>query len=227
MRNLNSDSAKRRRTSKASNLERLLDAAEAVFAERGFHGTNIHEVCARAGVGIGTFYSHFDDKRALLKRVMTERAVTVADIINSDDLTTRTRIAAKMRAIVDEPLAVGLWRAWHQGVVDYEALARFSDEWRKSTRDRLAASIREARRSLGVERPGTEAEIVAWTLMTLMRELAINERRLAPDVETLAALFEILIRSELPRSEVSRRDARSSQNEANAPQRGSRALRKR
>ena len=46
--------------------ERLLRAAEDLFARQGYAGTSIGDVAERAGVGVGTVYHHFADKRALL-----------------------------------------------------------------------------------------------------------------------------------------------------------------
>lgn len=45
---------------------RLLAAAEELFTRRGYAGTSMADVAARAGVGVGTVYHHFPDKRALL-----------------------------------------------------------------------------------------------------------------------------------------------------------------
>lgn len=47
----------------------ILDAALLVFAERGFHGTNVPEVAERAGVGVGTLYRYFESKEALVNQV--------------------------------------------------------------------------------------------------------------------------------------------------------------
>jgi AcrR family transcriptional regulator len=43
----------------------LLDAALALFAEQGFGATSIPEICARAGLTKGAFYSNFSDKDEL------------------------------------------------------------------------------------------------------------------------------------------------------------------
>ncbi|WP_329173767.1 TetR/AcrR family transcriptional regulator [Streptomyces sp. NBC_01477] len=50
------------------NRERLLDAAEAVFAASGT-GASTEEIAQRAGVGIGTVFRHFPTKEALLAAV--------------------------------------------------------------------------------------------------------------------------------------------------------------
>ena len=45
---------------------RVLDAAETLFARHGYEPTSMADVADRAGVGVGTLYHHFPDKRALL-----------------------------------------------------------------------------------------------------------------------------------------------------------------
>lgn len=46
--------------------EALLDAAEALFFEKGADATSVADVAARAGCSVGAVYHHFRDKRALL-----------------------------------------------------------------------------------------------------------------------------------------------------------------
>jgi AcrR family transcriptional regulator len=67
--------AARRRDAGASR-EAILDAAEALFAGRGYEGTSLHEVGARAGVSRGTpsyfFHSKADLHRAVLERCFAQ-----------------------------------------------------------------------------------------------------------------------------------------------------------
>jgi AcrR family transcriptional regulator len=44
----------------------ILDAAQTVFAERGYHRTTIKDIAAQAGVADGTVYNYFEGKDALL-----------------------------------------------------------------------------------------------------------------------------------------------------------------
>jgi AcrR family transcriptional regulator len=48
---------------------RILDAALALFAERGFHGTAVPLVAKRANVGAGTIYRYFESKEALVNEL--------------------------------------------------------------------------------------------------------------------------------------------------------------
>jgi AcrR family transcriptional regulator len=45
---------------------KVLAAAEALFGRRGYEPTTMADVAERAGIGVGTLYHHFPDKRALL-----------------------------------------------------------------------------------------------------------------------------------------------------------------
>lgn len=54
----------------------LLDAAEKVFGELGFHNAGIVEITQQAEVAMGTFYLYFPDKRAIfheLVRTLNQR----------------------------------------------------------------------------------------------------------------------------------------------------------
>ena len=56
--------------------EAILDAAAAVFAERGYHGANIPAICERACVSTGALYKYFRNKEALFRAVL-DRGVDI------------------------------------------------------------------------------------------------------------------------------------------------------
>ncbi|MBP2479040.1 AcrR family transcriptional regulator [Crossiella equi] len=58
------------RADAARNETKVLCAARAVFAEQGEHAL-IEDIAARAGVGVGTVYRRFGNKRGLLLAVIT------------------------------------------------------------------------------------------------------------------------------------------------------------
>ncbi len=68
--------------------QKLLDAAEHVFGQAGYHNAGIAEITRRAGVALGTFYLYFPDKRAVFDelvrtlnhRLRREVQVAIADL---------------------------------------------------------------------------------------------------------------------------------------------------
>jgi AcrR family transcriptional regulator len=58
----------------AESRRRILDAAAALMAERGFAGTSISEVSRRSGLPASSIYWHFESKEGLLGAVMEEGA---------------------------------------------------------------------------------------------------------------------------------------------------------
>ena len=59
------------------NRERILDAASALFAERGLDVT-LDQVAARAGVGVGTVYRRFSNKEELIDALFEARIAGIA-----------------------------------------------------------------------------------------------------------------------------------------------------
>ncbi len=68
----------------------LLDAAEAVFGERGYHTATIVDITQRANVALGTFYVYFPDKKAAFDELVRTlnhrlRAAIQAVVARLDD----------------------------------------------------------------------------------------------------------------------------------------------
>jgi AcrR family transcriptional regulator len=82
--------ARRPRTVAAPRSERILDAAERLFAERGFHGVSIRDITGEAGVDVALASYHFGSKQGLLEAVFLRRA----DDLNAERL-------ARLDALVD------------------------------------------------------------------------------------------------------------------------------
>jgi AcrR family transcriptional regulator len=49
---------------------RLLTAAEELFGERSYHRTTVADICARAGMATGSFYSYFGSKAEIFAAVV-------------------------------------------------------------------------------------------------------------------------------------------------------------
>jgi AcrR family transcriptional regulator len=64
---------RRRDEARALFRNAILDAGEAVFAERGFHGARIQDIAERARIAVGTVYNHFAQKDDVLSALLEER----------------------------------------------------------------------------------------------------------------------------------------------------------
>ena len=49
-----------------------MDVALRLFAEQGYHGTTVGDVCDTLGVGKGVFYWYFESKEALFTELLQE-----------------------------------------------------------------------------------------------------------------------------------------------------------
>jgi AcrR family transcriptional regulator len=66
------------------NREAVLDAAAELFARRG-DAVQMDEIAERAGLGVGTLYRHFADKRALLAAIIGRRFAAVTALARTAD----------------------------------------------------------------------------------------------------------------------------------------------
>lgn len=115
----------------SKNHRKLLDAARALFVEKGYASTGTEEIVARAGVTRGALYHQFSDKKdlfhALFVTVLDEVALelfaqTMEEITDDrDDLVVGTRILLdlfsrpdiKQIVLLDGPVVLG-WAEWRQ-----------------------------------------------------------------------------------------------------------------
>lgn len=61
---------------------RLMDAARALFAEKGVEATRINEITERADVGFGSFYTHFSSKEEITEAVVREVVTAKGKVID-------------------------------------------------------------------------------------------------------------------------------------------------
>src|SRR5579875_2044055 len=78
--------------------EQLLDIGRRLFAERGFEGTSIEEIAAKAGVSKPVVYEHFGGKEGLYAVVVdreVDRLLTMATVwLDGDDTMSKFENAA-------------------------------------------------------------------------------------------------------------------------------------
>lgn len=85
--------------------ERLLTAAEELFGERSYHRTTVADICARAGMATGSFYSYYESKAeifaAVVRAINTDLRRAMKDALEHTDGGQRNRERASFRAYFD------------------------------------------------------------------------------------------------------------------------------
>ena len=79
-----SESVPKRERRKEARPGELLDAALALFVDRGFAATRVEEVAARAGVSKGTLFLYFQSKEDLFKAVIRENIASLFTAWNEE-----------------------------------------------------------------------------------------------------------------------------------------------
>src|SRR5215475_4323224 len=75
--------AKAGKPAKPARRQAIVAAALEEFCARGFAGTRIDDVAARASVAKGTIYLHFDDKQALFREIVTTMLVPLVAVLEA------------------------------------------------------------------------------------------------------------------------------------------------
>jgi AcrR family transcriptional regulator len=98
---------RRRDEARALFRNAVLDAAEAVFAERGFHGARIQDIAERARIAVGTVYNHFADKDEVLSALLEERTEGLLALVQAGgaDVPASRGFRARLEARVARMLA--------------------------------------------------------------------------------------------------------------------------
>jgi AcrR family transcriptional regulator len=85
--------------------ERLLTAAEELFGQRSYHRTTVADICARAGMATGSFYSYYESKAeifaAVVRAINTDLRRAMKEALEHTDGGQRNRERASFRAYFD------------------------------------------------------------------------------------------------------------------------------
>ncbi|MFF4182311.1 TetR family transcriptional regulator [Streptomyces sp. NPDC001691] len=74
---------RRTRMTGAERREQLLDIGRTLFAEKGFEGTSVEEIAAKAGVSKPVVYEHFGGKEGLYAVVVDREMRSLLDMVTS------------------------------------------------------------------------------------------------------------------------------------------------
>ncbi|MGZ0710564.1 TetR/AcrR family transcriptional regulator (plasmid) [Coraliomargarita sp. W4R53] len=74
---------------------RLLESAEEVFAEQGYHEASIVKITDRAQIGLGTFYLYFDSKQTIFEALVIDLNRRVRQAMSEAMSAAGTRLEAE------------------------------------------------------------------------------------------------------------------------------------
>lgn len=114
---------RRRATSKRAlvTAAKLLDAAEQLFAERGYDGASVRDIASAAGAQIASVSFHHGGKEALFERVIERRASELGELrvvalanarANENELTLEAVLSAFIRPYLEKAANDAQWLSY-------------------------------------------------------------------------------------------------------------------
>jgi AcrR family transcriptional regulator len=168
---------------KRTTKDKLMDAAEKLFARRGFHGVSLREITCEAGVDLALVNYHFGTKKKLLAEVIERRG----QVLNAERLQqlaevrlqaapqapgTEAVVGAFLNPILDRLAHAGA--GWHS----YFALLAYvnnSPEWGCTMIGKsFDTVVREFIQAVMDSLPGASAEDIFWGYNFLTGALTLS-----------------------------------------------------
>ncbi len=192
---------------KAESRRRLIEAARQLFIERGYHDTRPQDISKAAGVGHGTFYLHFGDKRACFLAFVEEAREELNQEVDKFNATATT-LEAFIRGTLTGIFA---YAAKHPGVLratvaDMEVIGGGAEAELEETimdiwGDGWAERIREAVAD-GLVDPGFHMETVGHAIPGLIYQAFRNAtRRNVPEQTVIDTLTLFIVRALQPQKD--------------------------
>lgn len=175
-----------RAEAKARTRQNLLEAAEAVFARKGFAGASVEEIAETAGHTIGALYSHFHSKEQLFLELLSARAsnrfVSVVEILSAGEGGSADPFEAFSQLLVEVadkdtgflPLQAEFWLYAVRNPDAMGALEVQRREQAEALRSLVAAAMERADVA-----PGIPVTTVTAVVLALFQGL-VRQRRIEP-----------------------------------------------
>lgn len=169
----------------------IIQAAFAEFSERGYHQTAIADIAKRLGIGHGTFYRHFENKRDILEHVINDVTAKIIAAMSAENAPTAAgslgdyreqtaRIARRLTEILTENPATARMVLFEATSIDPDMNRRVLDlmDWA----GKLTAAYMENGVRLGFFREDLDTEstghaVVGMIVMSVLRFLRTPEDR--------------------------------------------------
>jgi AcrR family transcriptional regulator len=102
--------------------ERILDAAEALFAKRGYAGTTLRDVATEVGLRTPSLYNHFESKESLYAAVL-ERGIRPVFEVLSEVVEARQEANREAEQLVERVMALVAQHPNVPRLIQHETLA--------------------------------------------------------------------------------------------------------
>ena len=146
----------------------IQEAAAVVFAERGYTGATTAQICRAAGVGSGTLFHYFGDKRSIMLAIIVDdHAVNDAVIAALDEdhaLQEIWRLLDHMCRDAADPYAPGLVGAMLQLAVNDEEFAGLLEKGDEKVRAALARLLVRAAADGSIDASLDPTRTARWLL---------------------------------------------------------------
>lgn len=168
-------------------LRRLLDAAEALIAEKGHRAVSIPDIARRARSSVGGFYARFRDKnellRALEERHFLELSARVARLADPDRWAAATT-AAIVETAVAELVTITrekrpLIAAFLANALDDPVLLEGGLRFRRNVAERLSALFLQRRDEITHPDPALAIDLAIQTAFAIMQQHVLLEETYA------------------------------------------------
>lgn len=143
----------------------LLDAAEKVFGELGFHNAGIVEITQAAKVALGTFYLYFPDKRAIFRELVRALNGRLRETIRERIAGIDDRVEAEVTGFETFFRFVSEHRNLYRVVLQAETVDEEIYRWHYQTLARGYVRYLRVAQAKGQIRGDLDAETIAYALM--------------------------------------------------------------
>ncbi|MGY1895295.1 TetR/AcrR family transcriptional regulator [Nocardia gipuzkoensis] len=86
---------------KAELRQEIIDTAFVCFAEKGYHATGIADIAGHLGIGHGTFYRYFSNKRDIIDHVIDDLAARIIAALGTENAPDAAATLDEYRAQID------------------------------------------------------------------------------------------------------------------------------
>lgn len=180
----------------------IIDTAFVCFAEKGYHATGIADIAADLGIGHGTFYRYFSNKRDIIDHVIDDLAARIVEALGTDNAPDAAstldeyrqqieRIGDALTRILLADRRVAQLLLFHAPGIDDELTQRLYGLL--DTADALTAGYLEHGVELGYLRADLDTRNTARAVTGMLLAAVVHGLR-DPDEQAIAALNEAIRR---------------------------------